>query len=244
MSVCARWCIFVSHPQTHVYSSTDFFLTIILFLLLFSRPTVHGTDGSRVACGILQKTTENVLKTETQPLGDSKVTSDITVHADSESTTRKIGEAGDVCFFGKAYGLESNLVSFLANPAGPNCLAGNGCGAHVHSGTACTTSTTQGGHFYSETVIDDPWALEGYLTTDEDGNAVFFDCVTTGEYDFVGRAFVVHADDGSRVSCGLLMPEPVETASPTAAPTSSVGKLSPLQSALTMLTTAMVAVTF
>jgi hypothetical protein len=38
-----------------------------------------------------------------------------------------------------------------------------------------------------------------YLTTDENGNAAFIDNVTTGEYGFIGRAFVVHGDDGSPV---------------------------------------------
>jgi hypothetical protein len=98
----------------------------------------------------------------------------------------------------------------------------------------------QGGHFYSTT--SDPWATTGYRTTDADGSALFFDCVSTGETDMEGHAFVVHADDGSRVSCGLLVSVPEETHSPT---DSSVGKLAPLASALAMLaSTAVIALTF
>ncbi len=174
-----------------------------------------------------------MLNTETEPMGDSLVTSEIT-------TISGVKEAGEVCFFGEAYGLERELVSVRADPIGTDCTAGNGCGLHVHSGISCTNSTTQGGHYYS--TADDPWATIGYLTTDTDGYALFFDCVSTGETNMEGHAFLVHADDGSRVSCGLLS-ELSATSSPTAAPTSSVGKLSPLRSALAMLTTAVIAVT-
>jgi Cu/Zn superoxide dismutase len=183
-----------------------------------------------VACGILKETNEDVLKTETIPLGDSLATAEVTA-------ITGIREAGEVCFFGKAYGLERELVSFKADPVGVDCTAGNGCGVHVHSGTSCTNSTMQGGHFYSTT--NDPWATTGYLTTDADGSALFFDCVSTGETDMEGHAFVVHANDGSRVSCGLLMSVPEEASSP-----SSAGKLAPLASALAMLTTFAIPLTF
>jgi hypothetical protein len=185
-----------------------------------------------VACGILQETARNVLNTETIPLEDSLVTSKITA-------ITGIREAGEVCFFGKAYGLERELVSFKW--VGADCTAGNGCGLHVHSGISCTNSTTQGGHFYRTAV--DPWSTTGYLTTDADGFALFFDCVSTGEPDIEGHAFVVHADDGSRVSCGLLVSEPEEAYSSTEAPASSVRKFAPLASAWAMLTTAAIAVT-
>ncbi len=175
-----------------------------------------------------------MLNTETEPMGDSLVTSEIT-------TISGVKEAGEVCFFGEAYGLERELVSVRADPIGTDCTAGNGCGLHVHSGISCTNSTTQGGHYYRTAV--DPWSTTGYLTTDADGFALFFDCVSTGEPDIEGHAFVVHADDGSRVSCGLLVSEPEETYSPTEAPASSVGKLAPLASALAMLTTAVITLT-
>jgi hypothetical protein len=167
-------------------------------------------------------------------MGDSLVTSEIT-------TISGVTEAGEVCFFGKAYGLQSELVSFKADPVGTDCTADNGCGLHVYSGTSCTDSTTQGENFYS--TADDPWTTIGYLTTDADGYALFFDCVSTGETDMEGKAFVVHADDGSRVSCGLLLSAPEETYSPTEAPASSVGKFTPIASVLAMLTTAVIAVT-
>jgi hypothetical protein len=216
------------HACTRFVPYRDILTTMLFVVLVFSYPAVHGQDGSPVACGILKATTENVLKTETEPLGDSLVTSNITA-------VSGIQEAGQVCFFGNAYGLERELVSFKADPVGTDCTAGNGCGLHVHSGTACTNSTTQGGHYYS--TADDPWATTGYRTTDADGFALFFDCVSTGETDMVGHTFVVHADDGSRVSCGVLS-EPEELSTD-----SSAGKLAPLATALAMLATAVIAVT-
>jgi hypothetical protein len=201
-----------------------------------------------VACGILKSTEKNVMKTETAPLGDSSVTAEITAVAG-------IKEASEICFFGKAAGLERDLVSFAADPVGTDCTAVNGCGVHVHSGESCVNTMMQGGHYYS--TVDDPWVTPGYLTTDAEGSsAIFFECVSTGETEFEGRAFLVHASDGTRVSCGLLVSGEhdmmnmgdmdmggMDMGSPASAPTSSVGKLTPLASALAMLTTAVIAVT-
>lgn len=60
----------------------------------------------------------------------------------------------------------------------------------------------------------DPWLLVGYLSTDDDGYGQYASCVRTG-FDVVsdpnlllGRAFLIHAADGSRVSCGLIESAP------------------------------------
>jgi hypothetical protein len=182
----------------------------------------------------------NVLKTETVPLGDSLVTAEITAVAG-------VREADEVCFFGSASGLERELVSFKADPVGTDCTAVNGCGVHVHRGESCLNDLMQGGHYYN--TVDDPWTTTGYLSTNAEGSsAIFFHCVSTGETEFEGRAFIVHADDGSRVSCGLMVSQPhdmmnMNMNSPTAAPASSGLKLAPLASALAMLTAAVIAVT-
>lgn len=96
-----------------------------------------------------------------------------------------------------------------ARSAGTDCSATNGCGVHVHVGTgpdACTNTTTQGGHWWNDTALPvDPWAVVGYLDTSVDGAASFADCVYTGSMESLGsRAFIVHANDGSRVACGLM----------------------------------------
>jgi hypothetical protein len=216
----------------------------MLFLavsVVFSCSAVHARDGSRVAYGLLERTTKNVLNTETLSLEGSNVTSGIMTISSRDNS---LYAETDLCIFGKAYGLERELVSTLADPAGPDCTAVDGCGAHVLSGTGCTDSTTQGNNFYNADT-EDPWGTVGYRTTDADGNSIFFNCVNTGGLEFEGQPFVLNAADGSRVSCGLLMADPMAspTASPTTAPTSSVGKLVPLANALIMLTTAVIAVT-
>ena len=60
------------------------------------------------------------------------------------------------------------------------------------------------------TLTEDPWAIIGYLETDSIGVGTYANCVRTG-FDLVsdpslltGRAFIVHAEDGSRISCGII----------------------------------------
>jgi hypothetical protein len=68
-----------------------------------------------------------------------------------------------------------------------------------------------GGHWYNSEILEvDPWLPIGYLSTDEDGCAHYANCVLMG-FDvslqpelLEGRAFVIHANDGSRVSCGII----------------------------------------
>jgi hypothetical protein len=70
---------------------------------------------------------------------------------------------------------------------------------------------TKVGHWYNNaTLSSDPWAIIGYASTDATGYGAFANCVRTG-FDLSsdpslldGRAFIIHAEDGSRVSCGLI----------------------------------------
>merc|ERR1712232_204549 len=100
---------------------------------------------------------------------------------------------------GMAKGLEANL---RAAPKGSDCTATNGCGAHVHSGFACTNSSTQGGHYFVGDV--DPWATVGYRKTNGRGGAYFKLKVKTSALDISGKPFILHDNAGGRVACGLL----------------------------------------
>ena len=168
-------------------------------MLLFL--TVHSQNGTRIGCGIIEAvdTTENpkFLSTETENLTSSGVSSQVTTYSYGSDT---------VCYFGKALQLEPNLVSYLNNnPVGTNCNFTNGCGVHVHEGTSCFNRTTQGGHLYSAPV--DPWLYTMYHSTSASGSAYFTGCVETGVPEVPdSRAFVIHSDNGTRVSCGLLTP--------------------------------------
>lgn len=55
----------------------------------------------------------------------------------------------------------------------------------------------------------DPWKIPGYLYTDVNGEADFAGCAQIGEdvrntNDLEGRAFVIHAEGGGRISCGII----------------------------------------
>ena len=163
---------------------------------------VHSQNGTRIGCGIIEKVTEEgLLSSVTTELAESGVTSQVSLHT--------LGD-GVVCYFGFATSLERDLVSYI-NPnttlGGTDCNFPNGCGVHVHNGTSCTDKTTQGGHFYGDDVEMDPWLYTMYYSTNEDGEAYYTGCVETGisdDTEFSERPFIVHSNNGSRVSCGLL----------------------------------------
>ena len=109
---------------------------------LFRTSKVHSANGTRIGCGIIKKVgDEGVLSSVTNELAASGVTSQVSVHTLDD---------GLVCYFGLATSLEPDLVSYR-NPDeflnGMDCNFTNGCGVHIHNGTSCTNSTTQGGHY-------------------------------------------------------------------------------------------------
>jgi hypothetical protein len=120
---------------------------------------------------------------------------------------RDEGFSDMVCFLATASGLEPSLESYLdgSSSSSTDCNATNGCGLHFHNGTSCENTTTQGGHLYNETLVTpDPWLTVGYLSTDASGNAYHAHCVSTGVTEFIGRPFVFHSNNGSRVACGVV----------------------------------------
>jgi len=180
-----------------------------LFLIDCYSFTVHAEDGSRVGCGLLQPIQEDdelfaLLYATTTPLSDdSTVTGNVLTVASLSSETDSI-----LCYAGNGQGVEAGITSYLNN--GTDCNVENGCGAHIHSGTSCNNSTTQGGHWYdSDTLEADPWATLGYLETTSDGTTMYGTCVNVGfpPAEAVDRPFIIHASDGSRVSCGMLTVE-------------------------------------
>jgi len=148
---------------------------------------VHAADGSRIGCGILKEDL-NVLTSSMTSLSDK---------AAQSGGVMTVGLGKTTCFAGSASGLSANSI---CNPTD----TANGCGAHIHSGTACDTKETQSGHWFETT--DDPWKLVGYTKTDENGQANFGDCVFTGALasEALSKPFIVHEQDGSRAICGLL----------------------------------------
>jgi hypothetical protein len=137
------------------------------------------------------------------------------------------GVSGEIAIFvtssglvgvGSATGLEANLV---ASPSGVNCTAKNGCGVHVHSGASCTSSSSQGGHYYDVQAVD-PWATVRYSSTNATGSASFTFSVLTNFKAIDGKPFIVHNNAGGRVACGILT-QRVGTTSASLMPLSSSG---------------------
>jgi len=93
---------------------------------------------------------------------------------------------------------------------GLNCQADNGCGVHIHYGSSCADPAALGKHLFNTVANANPWAYVGYDQTNSNGDGQFASCVSTGidlasdPDQLVGHVFVVHADDGSRVSCGVI----------------------------------------
>jgi len=151
---------------------------------------IHNDAGGRVACGLLSIVATGVTSASLAALNSSGVTGEVTVYTTS---SHMFGA-------GMATGLETDLVK------SQNCTAhGNACGAHVHSGTSCANSTTQGGHYYSGS--SDPWTTVMYPSTNAAGVASFVFMVASSASEVAMKPFLVHDSMGSRVSCGILASE-------------------------------------
>merc|ERR1712232_329693 len=98
--------------------------------------------------------------------------------------------------FGSASGLEHNLNQ-------DDCASEKSCGVHVHSGTACTDISTQGGHYFLSGDAD-PWVDAGYRKTSSTGAGTFSFSVATWAKDVKNKPFIVHNKAGARVACGML----------------------------------------
>merc|ERR1712137_780021 len=109
-------------------------------------------------------------------------------------------------------GLEPSLLA--STDGGDDCTAKNGCGVHVHSGSACTNSSVQGGHYYVGDI--DPWAPIGYTQTNSVGNGSFVFMLDNFDLDISSKPFIVHNNAGGRVGCGMLMQSLAATSTSTA----------------------------
>jgi len=184
---------------------------------------IHGEDGGRVSCGVIESASNDFVYEQTTELQASLVPIPGTEFVGGGNvqvlTTDSVPDG--VCYQGYAGLLPKNVVSFLVPDSGSDtCNVLNGCGTHIHTGTSCATVDEQGGHYYdTDTLKVDPWLLESYYTTSPEGAAALIGCTITGTnglYDspsssgvdyerrVEGLPFIVHDTDGSRVLCGLI----------------------------------------
>jgi hypothetical protein len=133
-----------------------------------------------------------IYRAKIEQLGDSNVFGEVTIFVTSS------GLVGS----GQALNVERSLLD--SSLGGDDCSAANGCGVHVHSGTACTDSAMQGGHYFDETASSDPWVDIRYSSSDVTGLADFSFLVSTTAKEIDGKPFIVHDNAGKRVACGML----------------------------------------
>jgi len=84
---------------------------------------------------------------------------------------------------------------------GPLDGVANSCGIHIHSGTSCESAADVGGHYWEMSEFSqDPWSdiVYGQEVGSSELNYGF-------TYDSsVGRAFVIHNSNGTRITCDLI----------------------------------------
>lgn len=126
----------------------------------------------------------------------------------------------------KAYEKDGKLV--VAGWAqGVQPINGETGGVHVHSGTTCDDASKVGGHFLIGDV--DPWKEHKYtIATTAQGTSTrarsYFKFETDSQPtmnlgNVTGKAYVVHASDGTRILCGTLGAKAGETVpSPSPSP--------------------------
>lgn len=105
---------------------------------------------------------------------------------------------------------ELHVVVTTSGLVGTCSLSDSACGMHIHSGSACTNSTTYGGHLMRVDGVD-PWSGVS-SSTDMSGTADVtplskiedIDSDDDEYPDIDGRPFNVHDLNGDVVACGIL----------------------------------------
>ena len=100
----------------------------------------------------------------------------------------------------------SHLLKADATGLPPNCVD---CGIHVHEGRSCAPPDTVGPHYWNAEVYpDDPWNVDGFYDTDENGVTMSGFVIDSGHgfRNNNGRTVVFHMSNGTRFACGELVP--------------------------------------
>lgn len=110
------------------------------------------------------------------------------------------------------FGALSARIIYDLHGVQPQCKevpsVANACGIHIHEGEDCNNADQPGGHYYNKDTYptEDPWAHIDYYP-DENGDAYGAVTAIYGENaaDTIGRVLVVHAADGSRITCAKIL---------------------------------------
>eukprot|EP00941_MAST-03F_sp_MAST-3F-sp1_P006391 g6391.t1 len=89
---------------------------------------------------------------------------------------------------------------------------GISAGVHVHAGTTCSDASQVGGHFWDQSLGNDPWPTVKYTTLGNTYSSFETLHVNTDSISqsVIGHAVVVHDSNGTRVACGVLRLEPYD----------------------------------
>jgi len=166
---------------------------------------VHDSAGSRIACGLLNRSAFTS--------GKQLTVSSFTKYPVYEGD---LVVAGVVSIDLIGTGVEaSQVLTFNLTGVDPTCGAtdisgvANACGIHVHVGGACGSANTIGGHYYNqEAIASDPWKPITYTAPSGEASGITVKVVTgvTSE-DVAGRTMIVHDASGARIACGAI-PDP------------------------------------
>jgi hypothetical protein len=143
-----------------------------------------------VGCGVLGAEAKgNVLKAKMDVLypgytGDLKADGDVKVTFNDDNTFQ---------FGFDIKGVEADCVD---------------CGIHIHVGTTCATHAEVGGHYWKQDVLRDLWKTIGgaVYNADDKGKAKGYFSLYNGYgiKENNNHVVVIHAQDGTRVACGVL----------------------------------------
>jgi len=164
---------------------------------------LHASDGARIACGVLESvpggyTSYADLLGVAAPYSAHKVATLGTYPGYTGDATVELRNL----FFAYLPDGTTSVSYNIAVGAGEASASG---GLHVHSGTSCADNSSVGGHYYDDSWRADPWDT----TWDSDAEGVasgsFILDTGHGANQNLGHAVVVHASDGTRVACGVLV---------------------------------------
>ena len=98
-----------------------------------------------------------------------------------------------------------NAISVVVEVDATFDCATSNCGAHVHSGSSCATTATQGGHLVNANG-EDPWTgkMQFQSTNLATGRSLYTIEVAAGNVAILGKPFIVLNNAGARAMCGML----------------------------------------
>jgi len=177
---------------------------ILLSVAVANSPTGAVPDANDAALSSSGETIFTLTR-QLESLSNASVSGELRANMDN----RYPGYTGDVNTTGSVIGTfpaEGFVTKFSYDLQGlePECT---NCGIHIHTGKTCDIAGEILGHYYGD--LADPWTLEGgaVYNSDKQGTASGSFELRTGYdtlNDNVGHAVVIHGQDGTRLSCGIL----------------------------------------